>query len=468
MESPSFLKRAGDYEAAGGPAAPLLPPSRERVEIYDGSSYAQATATDWDQYVEDCDNAPRDLEDAAWSERQRHDDRAWDGLASFSTCKITSGGRNDSGVESREEATPVNEPNEGAEALPESNSAIRLGCSQSFADYKQRYADQEHIRSKKVDRNILAAAFTGVPNLCRLTYTDYRGLAYDGENYDACCRRQFGSTLEPQHAGIAGPSTTAGECLLPLLESLTETSKVRLKCLAIGPHAFEYTGEDTMEMADPCHPQNPQYLDISGLEDITLGPEPKLYHMLNELETLRLALCYSGYCSDEKGIRSQARRLLEACAPRLRSLTLHMIYLFWGGVREIPRVDNINRFEVFNSIITPLHMPFVRSLSLRRWIFTAEQLKAFLLAHSTTLRDLHLLGCLCGDDETSLAQWAGQNLSLMGMELSGFLSSLNHSSANPYGWRVVDSALWEHTSPTVTEVEARRLRLSGLQAVQIV
>ncbi|KAK4907412.1 hypothetical protein LTR49_023558 [Elasticomyces elasticus] len=434
--------------------------------IYDGSSYAQATATDWDQYVEDCERAPRDMEDVAWKERQRHDDMAWNGLASFSTDKITTSDPSDTGIESREDGVPINGLYEAAAAVPDSNSALHHGCNQSFADYSQRYADQERLRSKRAARNILAAAFTGFPNLNRLTYTDYRGLAYDGEDYDACCRRQFGSTLEPQHAGIAGPTTTAGDCLLSLLNDLAETSKVRLRCLAIGPHAFEYTRGDTVELADPCHPQNPQYLDISGLELISLGPETRLFHMLNQLETLRLALCYSGYCSDEVGIRSQARRLLEASAPRLQSLTLHMIYLFWGGVREIPRVDNVKRFEVFKSIITPLHMPYLRSLSLRRWIFTAEQLKAFLLTHKATLRDLHLLGCLCGDDETSLAQWAGQSLTLMGVELSGFLSSLDHSSANPYSWKCVDLEQWEQMRPTVTEVEARRLEgiwLAGRQ-----
>jgi len=83
-----------------------------------------------------------------------------------------------------------------------SNKAFRLGCDKSFADYKQRYADQQCLRSEGIDKNILAAVFTEFPNLSRVTYTDYRGLARNGENHDACCRRQFGTTLEPQHAGM--------------------------------------------------------------------------------------------------------------------------------------------------------------------------------------------------------------------------------------------------------------------------
>ncbi|KAK0262337.1 hypothetical protein LTR29_017527 [Friedmanniomyces endolithicus] len=313
-----------------------------------------------------------------------------------------------------------------------SNKAFRLGCDKSFADYKQRYADQQCLRSEGIDKNILAAVFTEFPNLSRVTYTDYRGLARNGDRF------------------------------FPLLNILTETSKVRLKCLAIGPHAFEYTGEYTSELADPNYPQNPQYLDISGLEDVFLGRDTKLSHMLNELKQLRFAFCYSGHCADEDRMRGQVRELLQASAPRLRSLTLHMIYLFLGGVRDIPKVDNDSRFDVFKSIITPLSIPHLRSLSLRRFIFTAEELKAFLLAHSATLRDLHLVDCLCGDDEIMLARWGGETLALMGIELSGFLSSLDLSSLNLYGWKCVDPMQWQQMRPIVTESEARQLETMWL------
>jgi hypothetical protein len=156
--------------------------------------------------------------------------------------------------------------------------------------------------------------------------------------------------------------------------------------------------------------------------------------------------------------------LLEASAPRMRSLTLHMIYLFWGGVREVPKVVHRTHFDTFKSIIMPLHMPNLRSLSLRRWIFTAEELKAFLLAHAVTLRNLHLLGCLCGDDETRLAQWGGRTLALTGVELSGFLAALESRSPNPHCWKSVDQVQWSQMRSGLNEQELRNLEtlwLSG-------
>jgi hypothetical protein len=128
-----------------------------------------------------------------------------------------------------------------------------------------------------------------------------------------------------------------------------------------------------------------------------------------------------------------------------------MIYLFWGGVREVPRVDNDTRFEVFGSIVSPLHMPLLRSLSLRRWIFSSRELRIFLLKHASTLRDLHLLGCLCGDNEDELARWGGENLNLDSVELGGFLSAVDIDSANPRNWTQVNSAQWRTMDPTTSE-----------------
>lgn len=58
--------------------------------------------------------------------------------------------------------------------------------------------------------------------------------------------------------------------------------------LAIGPHAFEYTGEDMDELIDPNHPENPQYLDISAFENVPLEPGDRLIRVLGQLQHLRL------------------------------------------------------------------------------------------------------------------------------------------------------------------------------------
>lgn len=85
--------------------------------------------------------------------------------------------------------------------------------------------------------------------------------------------------------------------------------------LAVGPHAFEYTGEDFSEPADPSNTNNPQYLDISVLENIPLEPLDELVTVLSQLRHLRLPLCYSGSRSDEEHMREQLRKFLRASGP---------------------------------------------------------------------------------------------------------------------------------------------------------
>lgn len=154
--------------------------------------------------------------------------------------------------------------------------------------------------------------------------------------------------------------------------------------------------------------------------------------------------------------------MLASSAPLMRDLTLHMVYLFWGGVREVPKVNHSAHFNIFRSTVMPLKMPYLRSLSLRRWIFTVEELKIFLSANATTLRDLHLLGCFCGDNEVALARWGGRALSLSSVELSGFLAVLDRHSANAHGWETMDQIDWSQMKLTVSDREARHLEMLWL------
>lgn len=418
--------------------------------IYDASEYAESTAMDWYQYVEDCEKAPRDLEYSEQTRHIQHNTIARQGLDCFSNRNSLIPGPGDGEIDSSVSQT-TGPFRRVAESNVQCSNVFRLGCHTTFGCYVQSQVDQQWIRNEGIDMNILAAALTQFPRLRSIIFTDYRGLAHEGESYDTCCRRLFGRSLEPQHAGISGQATPSGECLFFLLEAVAQAPSAYIDSLAIGPHSFDYTGEDINEVADPNHPENPQYLDISAFENVQLEPGDNLCTVLGQLQHLRLALCYSGCRSDEQHMREQLCKSLKASAPQLRTLTLHMIYLFWGGVREVPKVDNGAHFEVFGSIVSPLYMPFLRSLSLRRWIFSTGELKVFLLKHSSTLRDLHLLGCLCGDDEYELARWGGDNLDLDGIELSGFFSAVDMASANPQEWTQMNLLQWRSRDSTLSE-----------------
>lgn len=63
--------------------------------------------------------------------------------------------------------------------------------------------------------------------------------------------------LEPQNIGAGGPTGVVGGCFPYLLNILTEIPNASIDSLALGPHAFEYTGEDTSDLADPVTRKTP-------------------------------------------------------------------------------------------------------------------------------------------------------------------------------------------------------------------
>lgn len=424
--------------------------------IYDASAYAGVTATDWERYIEDCERAPRYLEDEHWLERERHAASLRARLTLFCRDEVTP---DSGGFRSLHGQSDVLSDITDESMTPGlvTRETLRAGYGRTFFDYQRRYNDQEWIRNEGIDNKTLSAAFVRLPKLRSIVVTDFRSLAHQGESYDTCCRRLFGKMLEPQHVGAGGETGIAGDCLFSILRTLANAPATRINGLAVGPHAFEYNVEDASELADPYHPRNPRYLDISAFEHVPLSPDSEIARTLNPLERLRLVLCYSGSRSNEEHMRGQLRQFIRSAAPLLRDLTLNMMYLFWGGRNEAPKVRDGARFGVFASVVMPIHMPYLRELSLRRWIFTADELKMFLSAHAATLRDMHLLGCLCGDDETSLAQWGGQALNLTGAELTGFHAVLDERSANPHGWQSVTYKQWTKMRPNIDELDTRHL-----------
>lgn len=344
---------------------------------YDSSAYSEVTATSWDQYVEDYERAPRELENPEWLKRQDSVQHAREKISAF--CKSVCDERQDSSIWDGALAdTHVTSKSsyDSAESSLTAREAFLVGCSTTFADYRQRFADQQWIRKEGIDMTILAAAFVRFPKLRSIVFTDYRSLARKGESYDVCCQRLFGRTLEPQHVGGGGLTGVPGDCLFSILDVLAEHLETHIESLVIGPpHQFEYTGENASELADPYYPQNPRYLDLSSLENISLGSESKIGLILGRLRYLRLVLCYSGKRLEEGEMHAQIHRFLESSAPQLSSLMVHMVYLFWGGAREVPRVDHDVHFDFFRSTLMPLHIPRLQSLSLRPWIFTAQEVK---------------------------------------------------------------------------------------------
>jgi hypothetical protein len=244
---------------------------------------------DWYQYVEDFGKAPRDLEYSQQTGDTRKNIVARERLGRFSNGNALTPGPDNDEIDSGA-LPPANSFERVAKSNVQSSSAYRLSCHTTFGCYMQSQVDQQWIRNERIDLNILTAAFNQLPRLRDIAFTDYRGLAREGESYDTCCRRLFGRSLEPQHAGVSGQAAPSGNNLFSLLKLAAEVPSASIDSLAIGPHTFEYTSEDIDEVADPNHPANPQYLDISAFEDVQIEPEDKLLAVLGQLRNLRLAL----------------------------------------------------------------------------------------------------------------------------------------------------------------------------------
>jgi hypothetical protein len=178
-------------------------------------------AMDWYQYVKDCGKAPRNLEYSQQTGDTRQNIVAREKLGRFSNGNALTSGPGDDEIYSG--ALPLASCFERvAKSNVQSGSAYRLGCHTTFGCYVQRQVDQQWIRNERIDLNILAAAFDQFPRLRDIAFTDYRGLAREGESYDTCCRRLFGRSLEPQHAGVSGQATPSSDSLFSLLKLVAE------------------------------------------------------------------------------------------------------------------------------------------------------------------------------------------------------------------------------------------------------
>lgn len=67
--------------------------------VYDASEYSQSTAMSWDQYVEDCERAPRDLEYSESTGQEQEHRNPREGLNSFQTHAFLMPGSEESNVD---------------------------------------------------------------------------------------------------------------------------------------------------------------------------------------------------------------------------------------------------------------------------------------------------------------------------------------------------------------------------------
>lgn len=109
-------------------------------------------------------------------------------------------------------------------------------CSE-FLEYSRRWLDQESIVAKNLHLDSLECALRGLPNLCKITYTDFRCLAIPGEPYLELCQRLFANIVEPTGLNFGFERGMAE--LVTVLKIVRGTPEAHIRSLSIGGHLYE-------------------------------------------------------------------------------------------------------------------------------------------------------------------------------------------------------------------------------------
>ncbi|EME38179.1 hypothetical protein DOTSEDRAFT_75990 [Dothistroma septosporum NZE10] len=365
--------------------------------IYDSSRYDEDLGTDWNSYVSRCHASPRDMIDEDWRRRQRDDKELLDELSNPSARGH--GRAPDADVEGDADAM-------GIERYYE--QVYRMGCQRHFPDYYSRYKNQQALQQRHIPHSMIKRAFTACPKLRNIVYTDHRGLARAGESYDSCCRRLFGLTLEPDHAGT---SHTSWHQLFDIFELAHEVG-ARIDSFHVGSHPFMSTQSVIGSELDSA--EAPLMLPLTYMGRRRGETLKVMRESFSRLDTLYLS--YEDDVAPNPGGATLVR-LLESAAQNVKHLSL---------VRAIDRgrVDyDPNAIGGCTNELDSLSIrcPHLRYLELRHLQLPHVQpLQDFLAAHASTLREVRLVEyCLTdrANEQEKLARWAGENMHLMGVEV---------------------------------------------------
>lgn len=126
------------------------------------------------------------------------------------------------------------------------------GCHYGFVDYYRGWKNQHLIRGdgtfpksrigNDLGREYFLEAVKKLPNLCHLSYSDYRALAYDDQSYTKLCQRLFGETVCPYWSLENHDAPQRFQCFLQDLAVCDRSWDF----LSIGRHPFEFHYHDSM------------------------------------------------------------------------------------------------------------------------------------------------------------------------------------------------------------------------------
>ena len=278
------------------------------------------------------------------------------------------------------------------------------GMHKGFHDYFRRWLIQTQMVEDGLDGDIVTKALARLPKLRRIVFTDFRELAREEEEYTAACKRKFGNTLEP--LGLRFTDDTFREFML-LLYMVAESPQADIKSLSIGGHPYEsfvhcwtttnsVMGDMHRPFDRPAMPYHPDHHsgDIESTEQVC-----------GNLQNLRLPIAFrkdvipDGMFDLGPGIEGTfVGQILKFSTPRLVQLSLSASDLVGLSNHGNICVYSKSR-QVLEFLLFPLKFNSLQHLGLQGWPLPAgTSFQEFLSEHSSTLRELRLIGCVVSED----------------------------------------------------------------------
>lgn len=290
------------------------------------------------------------------------------------------------------------------------------------------YIDQERaIESMNLVGRLVTIAQRKLPKLTKLTITDFRGLARNGESYLDVRRRLF------MNPAIGAQPPFMHEATNRIHDALRMWAQDgSLDSLLIGLHMFssstapsdDYSGELETLLRQPL------MADL-WREDGWYSP---LIGMGDRFRPRDLHLDLRDMSSSCPTAIPQLGQMLNATRDTLRRLSISADLIkkssrdpFFGyGLGPLPQHYHAHgigkRLQVFEQALLPLRLPHLQSLTLTDWLLDVHHLHSFLSAYASTLRYLHLLTSMLVVPEhqyhslLDFTDWVGDIMRLRGME----------------------------------------------------
>jgi hypothetical protein len=399
--------------------------------IYDVSYFDPYSASFYDNYVDDCesieDSGVRRFLDADWLRRARAEsdfyascisnkgEPSLDAAAAFFQ-------RLDSPLTESQSLELVDEASRDSILATQgetANIADRMGARQSFPIYKRFHFVHQSLDTSGEYGRIIRQAISKFPKLRHVHFTDYRELARPGECYMDLCTRLFGNVREPERWNNLEHNGDVTEEILEAWKIIMQV-KGELRSVSLGPHPFEQRCNSTDPLAlykesqfmstdeFKDHPKrlNEFYHEFAHQTDLSrcrITGEPIPHRdwagLFNGLKSLRLPLFFEESLPPlSEGVGQELCRLFAAIPETIANLALTAKGPIDGFLQHQGGPASLQALQPFNSLVTTLHLPHLRSLELEGWVTDYSTLYAFIGAHAPTLRTLHLIDIFaCGN-----------------------------------------------------------------------